>query len=464
MYACRALAKRSSSICDPAARLTAMSSALIDSLATTDALSALFSDRSVLQACLDVEAALAAAEARAGVIPQRAADAIRQAAKAEHFDPTAIAGAARESGTIVIPLVQALTARVNDLDPESSRFVHFGATSQDIADSALVLLLQQARTIVAADHARLTHALRTLSDRHSGTVMLARTLLQPAPPITFGLKVAHWLSSAVRSWKCVAAAFDEASAVQFGGASGTLAALGPKAQDVRRSLAAELGLSDPGAPWHTDRGRLAALVSALAIYGAALGKIARDISLLMQDEVGEAAEPGGGSSTMPHKRNPSGCAIVLAAAVRLPSLAASFLTAMVQEHERGLGGWHAEWPIITSAVQAAGASAAALAGVASTLSVSPDRMRANIERTNGAIFAERIVMLATPAAGKDAAQALAATALARSRESGQRLDEVLKTLPDVSALLSSAQIESILVPEEYLGEAEAFRQKLLSES
>jgi 3-carboxy-cis,cis-muconate cycloisomerase len=441
-----------------------MSSLLIDSLATTDAFAALFSDVSVLQALLDVEAALAAAEARAGIVPQRAADAIRQAAKAERFDAAAIAHEARESGTVTIPLVKALAERVEDSDPESARFVHMGATSQDIADTALVLLLKQSRDLLSADHERLAHMLHTVSDRHAGAVMLARTLLQPAPPITFGLKAAHWFSAVVRGWAHVLTAFDEALVAQFGGASGTLAALGASALDVKRLFAAELDLADPPAPWHTERDRLAALLSTLAIYSSTLGKIARDVSLLMQDEVGEAAEPGGGSSTMPHKRNPAGCAIVLAAAVRMPALTASFLSAMVQEHERGVGGWHAEWPIVAAAVQTAGASVAALADVFAGLTVSPERMRANIERTNGAVFAERVVMLATVHASKDAAQALVAAALARSRETGQRLDEVLKTLPEASALLSPEQIASIAVPEDYLGAAEVFRQKLLSES
>lgn len=439
-------------------------SLLIDSLATTDALSTLFADASVLQAFLDVEAALAAAEARAGVIPQHAAESIRAAAHAASFDPAALAAAARSSGTIAIPLVTALTAKVNEIDREASRFVHFGATSQDIADTALVLLLMKARALLAADEARLVQDLRTLSDRHARSIMLARTLLQPAPPITFGLKAAHWAAAVARSWARAAKAFDEIAVVQFGGASGTLAALGATALDVRRELAVELSLAEPPAPWHSDRDRLAALVSALAIHAAALGKIARDVSLLMQDEVGEAAEFGGASSTMPHKRNPAGCAIALAAATRMPGLAASCLTAMVQEHERGVGGWHAEWPIVASAVQTAGASLAALADVAHDLTVSPERMRANLERSNGAVFAERVVMLATPKAGKEAAQALAAAALARSRETGETLGAALHTLTGASSFLTPDQIDSIDVPEAYLGAAEEFRRALLAAS
>ena len=396
-----------------------MSSRLIDSLATTDALAEVFSDRSILQAMLDFEAALARAEVTAGVIPGRAAEAIAAAARAEQFDAEAIAREARDSGTVSIPLVKALTARVQAADAASARFVHFGATSQDVADSAMVLTLRRAHTILAADHRRLDSTLRELSDRHARTVMLGRTLLQPAPPITFGLKVAGWAGALGRAWSRVEAAMDDAAVLQFGGAAGTLAALGDRGQVVSSALARELGLGAPDAPWHTHRDRLAALVTAVGIYTASLGKIARDITLLMQDEVGEAAEPGGGSSTMPHKRNPAACARVLAAATRLPGLVAAFLTGMVQEHERAVGGWHAEWPTIAAAVQTTGSALEAMAGLAGDLTVDADRMRANIERTNGAIFAERAMMLLTPALGKEPATRLVTERWRRAARQGR---------------------------------------------
>ena len=246
--------------------------------------------------------------------------------------------------------------------PASARFVHFGATSQDVADSAMVLTLRRARAILAADHARLERTLRQLSDRHARTVMLGRTLLQPAPPITFGLKVAGWVAALARGWRRVERRVDEAAVLQFGGASGTLAALGDRGLAVSRALAGELGLARPEAPVaHAPRSPGRARRRRCGIYTATLGKIARDISLLMQDEVGEVAEPGGGSSTMPHKRNPAACAVVLAAATRLPGLVAAFLTGMVQEHERAVGGWHAEWPTIAAAVQTTGSALAAMA-------------------------------------------------------------------------------------------------------
>jgi 3-carboxy-cis,cis-muconate cycloisomerase len=410
---------------------------------------------------LDFEAALARAEVTAGVIPARASQAIAAAARAEQFDAEAIAREARASGTVSIPLVQALTARVQAADAASARFVHFGATSQDVADSAMVLTLRRAHTILAADHRRLDRTLRELSDRHARTVMLGRTLLQPAPPITFGLKVAGWAGALGRTWGRITAAMDDAAVLQFGGAAGTLAALGDRGQDVSSALARELGLGAPDAPWHTHRERLAALVAAVGIHTATLGKIARDVTLLMQDEVGEAAEPGGGSSTMPHKRNPAACARVLAAATRLPGLVAAFLTGMVQEHERGVGGWHAEWPTIAAALQATGSALEAMAGLAGALSVDADRMRANIERTNGAIFAERALMLLTPALGKEPANRLVTDALAKSRETGARFREALTSAPDVVRVIPGDELRTLDVPENYLGVAEALRQRLL---
>jgi len=439
-----------------------MSLGLIESLATTDALAAVFSDAALLQAMLDFEAALARAEARLGVIPQRAADAIASAAIAEGFDATAIAREARESGTVSIPLVTALTARVRAADAGSARFVHWGATSQDLSDTAIVLSIKRARPLLAGDHDRLERTLRQLSDRHAGTVMLGRTLLQPAPPITFGLKVAGWVAALGRGWTRVGATFDDALALQFGGASGTLAALGDRSLAVARALADELRLSSPEAPWHTHRDRLAALVASCGIYTGTLGKVARDITLLMQHEVGEAAEPGGGSSTMPHKRNPVGCAVTLAAATRMPGLVAAFLTGMVQEHERAVGGWHAEWPTIAATLQATGAAVAAMADATGELAVHPDRMRSNIEQTNGVIFAERAMMLMAASTGKEVAQRLVSEALERSRQTGQRFREVLMAMPEVVRAISPEQLRTIDTPEHYLGAAEALRIQLLS--
>lgn len=439
-----------------------MSSRLIDCLATTDALADLFSDRSVLQAMLDFEVALARAAARAGAIPNHAADAIASAAHVDRLDALALVRDARQSGTPSIPLVRALTEQVRAIDPDSARYVHWGATSQDVTDSALALLLKRAQPFVAHDHMRLDRALRQLSDAHAGTVMLGRTLLQPATPITFGLKTAGWCAAVTRSRRRLSLAWTETLALQFGGATGTRAAAGEHARAIAGALAAQLGLAN-APPWHTDRDRFGGFVAACGLYTAALGKVARDIALLMQAEIGEVAETGGGSSTMPHKRNPSGCVVAIAAATRMPGLVAAFLTGMLQEHERSVGGGQAEWPTVAAVVQSTGAASASLATVVESLSVDAARMRRNLEATNGVIFAERAVLLLAPAMGRDRAHSAVRTAVQRSRETGQRLATLLRALPDVVAAVSPADLEDIERPEHYLGDAEALRRELLAE-
>jgi 3-carboxy-cis,cis-muconate cycloisomerase len=275
--------------------------------------------------------------------------------------------------------------------------------------------------------------------------MLGRTLLQPAAPVTFGLKAAGWCAAVRRGWDRVSSRFDEALCLQFGGASGTLAALENRGLAVSEALASELALRLPDGPWHGYRDRLAALMAALSIYTATLGKIALDVALLMQFEVGEAAEPGGdgrgGSSSMPHKRNPTACTLVLASAKRVPGLLADFVAAMVQEHERAAGGWQAEWPIVYGIVQSAGVALENMVELAGGLTVDVDRMRANIERTRGAVFAERAVLILAPDLGREAARRKVEAAL---QDTGMP--------PDLPGLRT---------PEEYLGSAEEFRRRLL---
>jgi len=434
---------------------------LIDCLTTTDALAEVFSDASVLAAMLEFEGALARAAASAGVIPAAAAAVISEAARRGGFDSSAIASDARAGATPAIPLVKALRTRVRETDPAAAAHVHAGATSQDVTDTALILLLRRAHAIVAADHQRLDQALRALSARHAGTIMLARTLLQPALPTTFGLKVAGWTAPIARSWRRLDRAWHQAMVIQLGGAAGTLAALGDSGPRVAQSVARELGLR-PAAPWHTDRDRLGALTSACALYVAALGKAARDVALLMQFEVGEAGEPGGGSSTLPQKRNPSGCALVLAAATRLPGLVSSYLTAMMHEHERGVGGIQSEWPAVSAIVQSTGAAAAALADVVEGLEVDPARMRANLDATGGTIFAERAVLLLSPSLGRDRAEQVVAAAIAASRGSDVPFRAALKAAADTG--LPPGILDGIDDPGRYLGSAEWIRTQLLGGS
>jgi 3-carboxy-cis,cis-muconate cycloisomerase len=444
-----------------------MSARLIEALATTGPLAESFSDRSVLQAMLDFEVALARAEAVAGVIPLAAADAIASAANPEAFDVGKLAYETLRAGTPGIPLAKALTAVVRGKDAAAAGFVHWGATSQDVADTALVLLLKRARAILIEDSVQCEKSLEKLSDLHKNTVMLGRTLLQAAPPVTFGLKAAGWMGGIRRGRERLNAAFEDALVLQFGGASGTLASLGENGPAVARALAEDLGLRLPESPWHTQRDRLAALICTCGVLTGSLGKMASDIALLMQNEVAEVAEPGGdgrgGSSTMPHKQNPIACSLALAAAHRVPGLVASLLSAMVQEHERGVGGWQAEWPIVAAIVQSTGLAAASMAEVAEGLSVDPRRMRVNIEATNGAIFAERAVMLLGPKLGRDRAHELVKGAARTAGKENRHLADVLAEMPEVSSHVDSKDLKSLRVPEEYLGSAELFRKALLSD-
>jgi 3-carboxy-cis,cis-muconate cycloisomerase len=354
-----------------------MPSRLIDAFATTSTLAEVFSDASVLAAMLRFEAALAHCQARLGVIPASAAEAI---AAVDCLSAGSFAEEARQSATLAIPFVTALRSRVG---AEAAEFVHYGTTSQDVLDTALVLMLREARRFLAQDHARLERRLRALSEEHASTCMIARTLLQPALPISFGLKVAGWHGAVQRSWRRLDAAFDEALALQFGGAVGTLDRFGPLGPRLAEELAKELDLPLPEAPWHAHRDRLASLVAQCGVYTGCLAKIARDISLLMQAEVGEVSEPGGGSTAMQHKRNPAGSVVTLAAAARVPGLVAAFLAAMPQEHERAAGGWQSEWPTVADVVQSVGSALAAVAGTVEGLTVHPDRMRANLEAATG---------------------------------------------------------------------------------
>jgi 3-carboxy-cis,cis-muconate cycloisomerase len=442
-----------------------MPARLIEALAATGPLADLFSDESVLRAMLQFEIALAKAQARVGVIPKSAAKGIA-ATQASDFDISRLANGAFRAGTPSIPFVKALTEVVRRKDSTAAGFVHWGATSQDLVDTALVVLLKQAQPILAKDLAVLESSLHALSEKHKNTIMVGRTLLRPAPPLTFGLKAANWLSAIRRSREKLDAAFSDALVLQFGGASGTLASLGEHGPDVALALAQELDLASPEAPWHTQRDRLASLMCACGVLTGSLAKMARDIALLMQNEIAEVSEPGspgrGGSSTMPHKRNPVACALTLAAANRVPHLVASFLSAMAQEHERAVGGWQSEWPTVVAVIQSTGVAASSMAEAAGGLSVDSKRMRANLEATNGLIFAERAMMLLAPKIGRDAAHQLIESATGKSIQEGKRLASVLTDIPEVRKHLNAATLRRLESPEEYLGSAEIFRRHQLS--
>lgn len=441
---------------------------LMESLATTAPLADVFSDDSVLRAMIDFEAALARVEGKLGIIPRAAASTISAVAGTARLDGAAIASEALQSGTPAIPFIRAFTESVRAQNRVAAGFVHWGATSQDVCDTALVLQLQKAQTIFEADLRRLEKALQHLSQTHRSTVMLGRTWLQAAPPVTFGLKAAGWFGAVTRGHQRLSAAFGDSLALQFGGASGTLAALGKAGLKIAKALAAELHLACPDAPWHTQRDRLASLMCACGMLTGSLGKMARDILLLSQNEIAEVAEPGssgrGGSSTMPHKHNPVGSALALAVAHRVPGLVSSFLSAMVQEHERAAGGWQGEWSIVSAVVQNTGLAIACMAEVAEGLTVDAERMRANIEATNGIIFAERASMLLGKKLGRDKAHELLEQASFESAATKRRLGQVLAEMPRITQHLSPAELRDLENPAHYLGVAEDFRKALLASS
>ena len=352
-------------------------------LSTPEALEA-FGERSFVAAMLRFEAALARAQAGCGLVPQPAADAIAGCCAVDRFDVQAIARDSARAGSVAIPLVKALRELVGRDDPQAAAFVHFGSTSQDVIDSANALVTRGVLELVEADLDRAIDALLALAERHAGVPMLARTLAQPASVTSFGWKCAQWAAPLVRCRRRLRAAASQALAVQLGGAVGTQSQMQGKGDTVARGIAKELGLAAPPAAWHTQRDSWVALACEVGLMVGSLGKIAKDLSLLGQWEVGEVSEPSepgrGGSSAMPHKRNPVAAMVALAAAQGVPQHVAALLAAMPQEHERGLGGWQAElaeWPLLWAAAHG---SVRALARALPGLQVDADRMLVNLER------------------------------------------------------------------------------------
>ena len=424
-----------------------------------------FSGRAQLQGMLDVEAALAAAEAKVGVVPPSCVAPIRAAARAELYDGARIAAEATETGNPVIPVVRHLTARVAEADAEAARFVHWGATSQDILDTGLVLQLRAAVPTVIDHLDRSVRAAATHARRYAEATMAGRTWLQQATPVTFGLKAAGWADALDRALGRLQAALDDALVLQFGGASGTLASLGSQGPAVTEALAARLGLPAPDIPWHAHRDRFAQLACALGIAVGTGGKIGRDVALLAQTEVGEAAErPAqgrGGSSTMPQKRNPVAASIALAAAGRAPGLVATMLGAMVQEHERGLGGWQVEWDTLPDLVVIAASGARAAADALDGLVVDTDRMRANADASGGILLAESIAMALAESIGKHEAHACIAAACRRATAERRLLADVLGDDPVVAQHLDRADIARLLSADNYLGATSTYIDRVV---
>jgi len=372
----------------------------------TQALSA----EAFLRAMLDFERALAGAEADAGVIPQDAARVIATSCAELNRSPEALAGESKRAGSLAVPLVKALTEHVARVDARAAAFVHYGSTSQDVLDTALVLCLKpcviEADGVLAAAVSRLTAHAR----RHAGVVMLGRTLMQPATPITAGLKIARWAAALHRCRLRLAEARERALCIQLGGAVGTLDAIGAKRVMVRNGLAMRLQLHEARA-WHDQRDELSRLMTELALVTTTAGKLARDVSLLSQVEIGEMLESApakgvGGSSAMPHKRNPVACLQALTAAGRVPGLMATLLSGSVGEHERALGGWQAELVTIPELLDAAGGALDALERIAAGLVVNPERMKANLDSLQGLVFSERLARVIARDTDRASAQAL----------------------------------------------------------
>jgi 3-carboxy-cis,cis-muconate cycloisomerase len=416
-----------------------MSASLFDSFLTTREMSAVFDDAAVVQAMFRFEECLARAQAAQGMIPDSAARAIAGVCKAPLYDIPALVRAGRRAGSVAIPLVKELTKTVALYDKDGSTFVHWGSTSQDVIDSAMVMVTREALALLDAGLAQLSAALLSLAEQHLETPVLARTLMQPAQVSSFGFKLAGWAAPLVRARAQLRRSAARALQLQLGGAVGTLSVMGEKGTAVAAHMASELGLGCPVSSWHTQRDEWVRLGLEVAVLTGSLGKIATDLALMAQGEIGELAEPSGagrgGSSAMPHKRNPVGAMTALAAAGRTPHAAAALLGAMGQQHERGLGNWQAElaeWPgLFLSAHGALAALNEAIGG----LQVDTARMRANIDTLGGLVFAEAVAGYLAGFIGRPAAHAMLEELSRAAVASGRHLSEVASDAIDADPVL-----------------------------
>jgi 3-carboxy-cis,cis-muconate cycloisomerase len=433
-------------------------------------------DTAWLRAMLDTEAALARALERAGLAVAGAGAAVTAAAHSVRVDTDDLGARAAATGNPVPALVRMLTAAVPDDPPGAAQAVHRGATSQDIIDTAMMLLTARTLDRALADLADAADAAARLARAHADTVMTGRTLLQQAVPVTFGLVAAGWLTGLDEARAGLRRVRTDRLAVQFGGAAGTLSALGAAGPAVVSLLADEVGLPAPVLPWHTNRLRILDIAAALTAACAAAGKIARDVTLLAQSEVAEVSEdPGsagsgsadrGGSSAMPHKRNPVAAIAVLGCARRAPGLLATLAAAAEQEHQRAAGSWHAEWETLTDLLRLTGSAAAWAAEMLTALRADPARMRANLDAAGGLPVAENVTTLLAPALGRIAAHDLVAAAARRAPVAGG-LADALFAAPVTADHLRAAGIgretvEAALRPESYLGAASAFVDRALA--
>jgi 3-carboxy-cis,cis-muconate cycloisomerase len=437
-------------------------------------------DAAWLRAMLAAEAGLARALERAGAAPAGAGAAVTEAARAEDFGPDDLAElgrAATATGTPVPGLARVLARKV--ASPAGRSAVHQGATSQDIMDTAAMLIARDALTAAEANLKAAAGAVAGLAQAHRGTLMIGRTLLQQAVPTTFGVVAAGWLAGLDSAIEWLAFVRDTRLAVQLGGAAGTLASLGENGPRVKSLMAQELGLVDPPLPWHTERLRIIDVGTAAARVTAALSAIARDVTLLAQTEVGEVAEGAatdnagvgparrGGSSAMPNKSNPVAAVAILGCARQAPGLLATLVASAEQEHQRAAGAWHAEWQPYGHLLQLAVSAAAWARDLLAHLRVDKSRMAANLAEAGGLPLAERVTALLRGSLGAPAAHDLVAVAAAKSASSGIPLRDVLLATPEIEDKLTQAgitadQVERALDPASYLGAAQAFIAEALA--
>lgn len=434
-----------------------------DALFSTPAMARLFSPATHVRCMLLFEAALARAEARAEVIPQEAAHVITVTCQQETFDVAALYRDAAHAGTLAIPLVRVLTERVGG---DAQRFVHWGATSQDAIDSALMLQMRDGIDLLIDGLLAIAEACATLAEQHRHTPMVGRTLLQQALPITFGLKAARWLALATRLIHSLRDNRASSLAVQLGGAAGTLASLGHDGLRVLALLAEELHLPVPDIPWHTERDRVAEIATTLGIVAGSMAKIAADLVLLAQTEIGEASEGAasgkGGSSAMPQKHNPVDAVRASAAARLAVGVVPVILLAMAQEHERAVGGWQAEWAAIPDLFRYTAGAVEGIRSAVVGLHVDAVHMQANLARTNGLIMAEALTMALAPHVGRSEAYRLVQDACNRVMKSGNiTLHQVAQEDAQIAALLSPEDLSRVLDPTHYLGSTDAFIDRAL---
>jgi 3-carboxy-cis,cis-muconate cycloisomerase len=428
----------------------------------------LLADEAWVAAMLEVEVALARTQARLGVIPESAVEPIAEAARSAGIDAAALAVRARGSANPVVELVRELTAAVRDED--AAEYVHRGSTSQDILDSAAMLLASRAlrRTDVALS--RTADALAALADEHRHTPMAARTLTQHAVPTAFGLKAAGWLNLVLDATDRLRHTL-AALPVQVGGAAGTLAAYleyaggaGGHAAALTEGMAAELGLRAPTMPWHTQRTPLADIGWTVAVVTGALGKLATDVLGATRTEVGEVVEPAGGiSSAMPQKQNPVLATLIMSAARQAPAYAMMLSQSMIAEDERSPGGWQSEWQPLREALRLAGGAAHTAAELVEGMRVHPTRMAANLAATGGTIVAERLNVALAPILGKARAKKLLARIATESATGDLTFEELLRKAPELAnAFTSDTTLTELLAPENYMGAADELIDRVLA--